>query len=43
LVRARPTLFGYQHILRLTPHAEETIQAAALVEAEDDLPYAARA
>lgn len=27
LVRARPTLFGYQHILRLTPHAEEAIHA----------------
>jgi len=25
LVRLRPTLFGYQHVLRLTPHAEETI------------------
>lgn len=25
LVRVRPTLFGYQHILRLTPHAEETV------------------
>jgi glycosyltransferase involved in cell wall biosynthesis/ubiquinone/menaquinone biosynthesis C-methylase UbiE len=27
LVRVRPTLFGYQHILRLTPHAERAIQA----------------
>lgn len=25
LVRLRPTLFGYQYILRLTPHAEETV------------------
>ncbi|MGA3153408.1 MAG: bifunctional glycosyltransferase/class I SAM-dependent methyltransferase, partial [Streptosporangiaceae bacterium] len=25
LVRARPTLFAYQYILRLTPHAEETV------------------
>jgi len=25
LVRARPTLFGYQFILRLTPHAQETV------------------
>jgi 2-polyprenyl-3-methyl-5-hydroxy-6-metoxy-1,4-benzoquinol methylase len=25
LVRARPTLFGYQFILRLTPHAEEAV------------------
>ena len=27
LVRLRPTLFGYQHILRLTPHAEQAIHA----------------
>ena len=27
LVRARPTLFGYQHVLRLMPHAEEAIFA----------------
>ena len=25
LVRLRPTLFGYQYILRLTPHAEDTV------------------
>ena len=25
LVRIRPTLFGYQFILRLTPHAEEAV------------------
>ena len=25
LVRMRPTLFGYQHILRLTPHAQEQL------------------
>ena len=30
LVRMRPTLFGYQHILRLTPHAEEAIHAHQL-------------
>jgi 2-polyprenyl-3-methyl-5-hydroxy-6-metoxy-1,4-benzoquinol methylase len=30
LVRLRPTLFGYQDILRLTPHAEEVIYADAL-------------
>ncbi|MGI8667040.1 MAG: methyltransferase domain-containing protein [Jatrophihabitans sp.] len=30
LVRARPTLFGYQHILRLTPHAEQAIHAGQL-------------
>ena len=27
LVRTRPTLFGYQHVLRLVPHAEEAIYA----------------
>ncbi|MFL6101005.1 MAG: methyltransferase domain-containing protein [Actinomycetales bacterium] len=27
LVRARPTLFAYQHVLRLVPHAEEAIYA----------------
>jgi 2-polyprenyl-3-methyl-5-hydroxy-6-metoxy-1,4-benzoquinol methylase len=27
LVRLRPTLFGYQNVLRLTPHAEMTIHA----------------
>jgi glycosyltransferase involved in cell wall biosynthesis/SAM-dependent methyltransferase len=27
LVRLRPTLFGYQNVLRLTPHAKETIHA----------------
>ncbi len=32
LVRTRPTLFGYQHVLRLTPHAEEAIFADALDE-----------
>ncbi len=30
LVRARPTLFGYQHILRLVPHAEDAIFALDL-------------
>jgi hypothetical protein len=25
LVRVRPTLFGYQHVLRLVPHAEDAI------------------
>jgi glycosyltransferase involved in cell wall biosynthesis/SAM-dependent methyltransferase len=32
LVRARPTLFGYQHILRLVPHAEDAIFAVDLVD-----------
>ena len=30
LVRARPTLFGYQFILRLTPHAQETVHVEHL-------------
>jgi SAM-dependent methyltransferase len=30
LVRLRPTLFAYQYVMRLTPHAEDTIQAARL-------------
>jgi SAM-dependent methyltransferase len=30
LVRARPTLFGYQYILRLTPHAQETVHVEAI-------------
>jgi glycosyltransferase involved in cell wall biosynthesis len=33
LARLRPTLFGYQHVMRLTPHAEEAIFASDL-EAE---------
>jgi hypothetical protein len=27
LVRVRPTFFGYQFIMRLTPHAEEAVVA----------------
>lgn len=27
LVRLRPTLFGYQHVMRLVPHAQEAIYA----------------
>lgn len=30
LVKLRPTFFGYQYILRLTPHAEEAIHAEDL-------------
>jgi 2-polyprenyl-3-methyl-5-hydroxy-6-metoxy-1,4-benzoquinol methylase len=30
LTRLRPTVFGYQHVLRLTPHAEEAIYAVDL-------------
>jgi 2-polyprenyl-3-methyl-5-hydroxy-6-metoxy-1,4-benzoquinol methylase len=36
LVRARPTLFGYQHILRLTPHAERAIHAVQEPARSDD-------
>jgi glycosyltransferase involved in cell wall biosynthesis/SAM-dependent methyltransferase len=36
LVRLRPTLFGYQQVMRLTPHAEQTIHAEALWLAEED-------
>ncbi|GGL87006.1 bifunctional glycosyltransferase/class I SAM-dependent methyltransferase [Nakamurella endophytica] len=27
LVRLRPTLFGYQHVFQLVPHAEDTVRA----------------
>jgi len=37
LVRLRPTLFGYQHVLRLTPHAEQTIHADQLDVSETPL------
>jgi 2-polyprenyl-3-methyl-5-hydroxy-6-metoxy-1,4-benzoquinol methylase len=30
LVRSRPTLFGYQYIMRLTPHAEESVHAKVI-------------
>src|SRR5258708_37918726 len=30
LVRARPTLFGYQYVLRLTPHAQEAVHVEAI-------------
>jgi glycosyltransferase involved in cell wall biosynthesis/ubiquinone/menaquinone biosynthesis C-methylase UbiE len=30
LVRMRPTLFGYQYILRLTPHAQETVHVEVI-------------
>ena len=36
LVRVRPTLFGYQQVMRLTPHAEQTVHAVALRLAEED-------
>lgn len=30
LVRIRPTLFGYQYVLRLTPHAQEALHVEAI-------------
>ena len=39
LVKLRPTLFGYQHVLRLVPHAEEAIFAVDL-ESEASQPDA---
>jgi hypothetical protein len=30
LVHTRPTLFGYQYILRLTPHAQETVHVEVI-------------
>ncbi len=40
LVRLRPTLFGYQNVLRLTPHAEDVVTAAIEVHEPDVLPRA---
>ena len=37
LVRLRPTLFGYQHVLRLTPHAAEAVQADELTSPRERL------
>ncbi len=39
LVRIRPTLFGYQYILRLTPHAEEAVHVEVV---RPDTPQAKR-
>jgi hypothetical protein len=30
LVRLRPTLFGYQYVMRLTPHAQGTVHVEAI-------------
>jgi SAM-dependent methyltransferase len=30
MVRARPTMFGYQYVLRLTPHAQEAVHVEAI-------------
>lgn len=45
LVRLRPTLFGYQNVLRLTPHAEETqhVDRNELSILGDDVHHAATA
>ena len=46
LVRARPTLFGYQFVLRLAPHAGETVHSDHLRVFEGsggDIPYSAHA
>lgn len=37
LTRIRPTLFGYQHVATLTPHAAETIIAGEHVDVQDIL------
>jgi hypothetical protein len=44
LVRARPTLFGYQHVLRLAPHREETVYADDLDDdrADETTPLTAQ-
>jgi glycosyltransferase involved in cell wall biosynthesis len=45
-VRIRPTLFAYQYVLLLTPHAEDTIHADQLVALDvtsEELSYAAEA
>jgi 2-polyprenyl-3-methyl-5-hydroxy-6-metoxy-1,4-benzoquinol methylase len=45
LVRARPTLFGYQFVLRLTPHAQETLYSDHLLvlEGTGEEAYSAQA
>jgi hypothetical protein len=48
LVKLRPTLFGYQYVLRLTAHAEETLHSDDLLglrsdEIHEDLPSTAQA
>lgn len=37
LVRLRPTFFGYQNVLRLTPHAEDVVRASIEVHEPDAL------
>ncbi|MGC5342122.1 methyltransferase domain-containing protein [Streptomyces sp. DT24] len=39
LTRLRPTLFGYQHVALLTPHAAETIIAGEHVDVQDILDH----
>ncbi len=43
LVRFRPTLFGYQNVLRLTPHAEDVVLAEVVVDQQEGLSRAAGA
>ena len=43
LVRFRPTLFGYQNVLRLTPHAEDVVLAEVVVDEPDEVAHAAGA
>jgi glycosyltransferase involved in cell wall biosynthesis len=43
LVRTRPTLFGYQYLMRLTPHAEETVHSDHLVVLDNSDEIARRA
>ena len=43
LVRLRPTLFGYQYLMRLTPHASETVHSDDLSAPDDAAASLARA
>ena len=43
LVRLRPTLFAYQYVLRLTPHAEEMVWSDHLLDSGDRIESVPRA
>jgi glycosyltransferase involved in cell wall biosynthesis/2-polyprenyl-3-methyl-5-hydroxy-6-metoxy-1,4-benzoquinol methylase len=43
LVRIRPTLFAYQYILHLTPHAADTIYVDSIDLNQEELAYTAEA
>jgi hypothetical protein len=43
LVRFRPTFFGYQNVLRLTPHAQDVVLAEVVVDEQDGYSRAAGA